>query len=59
MVSLANLSKYLGLYSRWKQIVKDQGLKLERGTALDAFINILNSNLENIKAWLKDLISNA
>ena len=57
MASLANLSKYLGVYSQWKQTVRDHGLKWERGTALDTFINILNSNLENVKAWLKDLLS--
>lgn len=56
MASLANLTKYLGLYDQWKQAVKSYGLKWERNTALDTFISILNSNLEDVKLWLKNLI---
>lgn len=57
MASLSNLSKYLGIYEYWKAIIENHGLKWERRSALEAIMDILNSNLEYVKAWLKEAIS--
>jgi hypothetical protein len=56
MASLANLSKYLGIYEWWKYIVKSAGLKWERRTSLEVITDILNSNMEDIKQWLIEVI---
>jgi hypothetical protein len=53
MASLSNLSKFLGIYEYWKQIIRNNGLKWEKYSALDAIINILNSNLNDAQQWLK------
>jgi integrase len=56
MSSLSNLAKYLGVYQYWKAIMKNHGLKWERRSALEAIIDILNTNLEDTKAWLRKAI---
>jgi hypothetical protein len=56
MASLSNLSKYLGIYEYWKDIIKNHGLKWEKRSALETVIDILNSNLEDTKIWLKKAI---
>jgi hypothetical protein len=56
MSSLSNLSKYLGIYDGWKQIIRNYGLKWENTTSLEIFLSILNSNLEESEQWLKKVI---
>ena len=56
MASLSNLSRYLGIYEHWKQIMRNYGLKWERISSLDAVINLLSTNLEDVKDWLKSVI---
>ena len=57
MASLSNLSKYLGIYDYWKSIIRNSGLKWEKRSALETIIDILNSNLEDTKIWLKETIA--
>jgi len=52
MASLANLSKYLGVYDWWKYIVKKADLKYEKRTSLEVITDILNSDIEETKQWL-------
>jgi intergrase/recombinase len=56
MSSLSNLSKYIGIYDRWKQIIRNHGLKWENTTSLETFLSILNSNIEQTETWLKQVI---
>ena len=56
MSSLSNLSKYLGVYDNWKQIIRNYGLKWENTSNLETFLSILNSNLDKTELWLKQLI---
>ena len=56
MSSLANLSKYLGVYDHWRTIVRNHGLKWEKKSALETFIDIFESNLDDCKSWLTDVI---
>ena len=56
MSSLANLSKYLGVYDQWKALVKKYGLKWESRSSLETFISILNTNIEDVKDWLMKVI---
>ena len=53
MSSLSNLSKYLGFYDNWKQIIRNYGLKWENTSNLEAVLSILNSNLEETETWLR------
>ena len=57
MSALANLSKYSGLYKQWKNIVEDTGLKWEKRSSLDTIIDLLNFNMDNVKQWLIDAIT--
>jgi len=56
MASLANLSKYLGIYSKWRSLVKNNGLKWERKSALETFVDIFETNLDDTKAWLYQVV---
>jgi intergrase/recombinase len=56
MSSLSNLSKYLGIYEQWKQTIRNHGLKWENTNSLEAFLSILNSNLEETEVWLRQVI---
>lgn len=56
MEALANLSKFLGMYEHWQNIKKSADLKWEKRSGLETVLNILNSNLEDIEAWLKEII---
>ncbi len=57
MSALANLSKYLGLYKQWKNIVEDTGLKWQKRSSLDTIIDLLNFNMDNVKQWLRDAVT--
>ena len=52
MIALANLSKYLGVYESWKNIVKNYGLKWEKRTGLETVMSLLNMNLDGVVEWL-------
>jgi intergrase/recombinase len=56
MSSLSNLSKYLGIYDQWKQTIRNFGLKWENTSGLEAFLSILNSNVNETETWLKQVI---
>lgn len=56
MASLSNLSKYLGIYEYWKQIIKNAGLKWGKYSALDAITSLLNTNLKDVQQWLEEVI---
>jgi hypothetical protein len=56
MSALSNLSKYLGIYQYWKQIIQNNGLKWEKRSALETIIDILNSNIEDTQKWLTEAI---
>jgi len=58
MKGLAALSKFLGLYSEWRDLVKRFDLKWSSRSSLKSFLSILNYNLENSKKWLFDVIQN-
>lgn len=56
MASLSNLSKYLGVYEYWKQIIRAYGLKWKSWSGLEAFLSIVNTNLSDVKDWLKQVM---
>ncbi len=56
MSSLANLSKFLGIYDQWKALIKKHDLKWEGRSSLEAFISILNTDIEEIRKWLMKVI---
>jgi len=56
MKSLAALSKFLGLYDEWKSLLRKYGLKWNSRSSLEAFISILNFNIEDVETWLMDVV---
>jgi len=56
MKGLAALSKFLGLYSEWKDLVKRFDLKWSSRSSLKRFLSILSYNLNDSKEWLIDVI---
>jgi hypothetical protein len=56
MSALSNLSKFLGVYEHWKYTIRNYGLKWENTSSLEAFLSILNSNLEETEEWLRQVI---
>ncbi|MFH0748945.1 MAG: integrase [Candidatus Bathyarchaeota archaeon] len=56
MSSLANLSKFLGVYEYWRQIVRNAGLKWENRSPLEAVMSILNAKISDTKPWLKEAL---
>jgi intergrase/recombinase len=56
MSSLSNLSKYRGIYEQWRSIIRNHGLKWENTSNLEAFLSLLNTNLEETETWLKQVI---
>ena len=56
MSAMANLSRYLGIYGYWKDIVENVGLKYERRSGLETIIDIIDSNLDDVKTWLINVI---
>ena len=60
MKALASLSKYLGIYDKWKEIVRIYNLKWSSGfNGLDAFKKIISSDndLESMLKSVKDTLS--
>ncbi len=56
MSSLSNLSKFTGGYDKWKQTIRNYGLKWKNTNNLETFLSILNTNLEETETWLKQVI---
>jgi len=56
MAGLANLSKYLGCYGYWRTLVKNAGLRWEKKVSLDIVLDIMNTNLQDCWAWLKQVL---
>jgi len=56
MASLSNLAKYLGIYEQWQSIRKNNGLKWEKRSALETFVSILNSNVNDTAEWLRNIV---
>jgi intergrase/recombinase len=54
MAALANLSKFLGIYGRWKQIVADTGLHWQKTSHLEVFLSMVNTDMDDTRAWLGD-----
>ena len=57
MSSLSNLSKFLGLYKKWKRIVEDYGLKWSQNNAEDYIISrMANSQVQkDITCWIRQV----
>ncbi len=49
MQALDNLSKHLGMYDRWRSIVKSVNLKWEKRGALDTFLSMYRFNIKEVK----------
>ena len=60
MASLANLSKYLGIYKEWKTLVENYGLKWSQGYAEDFIISRITNtdNHEGVIEWLQTVKRN-
>ena len=56
MSAISNLSKYLGIYEFWRQIIKNTGLKWEKRSALETIIDILNSDIGDTQKWLFEAV---
>jgi len=56
MAALANLAKYLGCYGYWKMIVKENGLRWQKRGEVEAFLSIINTDLNTVMDWLKSTI---
>ena len=47
MAALANLSKFLGCYGYWRNLVRNAGLRWEKKVSLDIVLDIMNTNLQD------------
>lgn len=56
MAGLANLSKFLGQYRHWKNIVENAGLKWEKKNSLDIVLDIMDTNLQDCWEWLREVL---
>jgi len=56
MKGLAAISKFLGIYSEWKDLVKRFDLKWSSRSSLRSFLSILSYNLNDSKKWLFNII---
>ncbi len=61
MASLANLSKFLGMYKVWKDIVANAGLKWSNGNSEDVIIKRFTKqqNSDDILCWVKSVKENS
>jgi intergrase/recombinase len=57
MASLSNLSKFLGIHERWKEIVRNYGLKWSSGKAEDYLISriVHTQNVGSVLEWVKQV----
>ena len=56
MAAMACLSKYLGCYGYWRRLVKEAGLKWGKRSGLEAFLSILNSDMDGVVEWLLEAV---
>ena len=56
MAALANLAKYLGCYGYWKAIVRENGLKWQKRGGVEAFLSIIDTDLNAVMGWLKTAV---
>lgn len=56
MAALANLSKFLGIYGCWKEIVSQTGLHWQKTSHLEVFLGMLNTDLSDVRAWFKEAV---
>ena len=54
MSSLSNLSKFLGIYSQWKESMRNVGLKWSKADTFDSFMRIFNNNHNDLIDWFKN-----
>ena len=54
MAALANLAKFLGMYDTWKIIVSGAGLHWQKTSHLEVFVNMLNTDISEVRAWLRE-----
>jgi len=54
MAALANLSKFLGMYKDWKEIVSQAGLHWQKTSHLEVFLSMLNTDMGDVKSWFKE-----
>jgi len=56
MAALANLAKFLGMYDTWKMIVSGAGLHWQKTSHLQVFLSMLNTDLGDVKVWLRQAV---
>ena len=56
MAALANLAKFLGMYKDWKEIVSQADLRWQKTSHLEVFVNLLNTDIGEVRCWLVDAI---
>jgi intergrase/recombinase len=56
MAALANLSKFLGTYKDWKEIISQAGLHWQKTSHLEVFLSMLNTDMDDVKSWLKETV---
>ena len=56
MAALANLAKFLGMYKDWKEIVSQAGLHWQKTSHLEVFVNMLNTDIGEVRSWLMDAV---
>jgi intergrase/recombinase len=56
MAALANLAKFLGMYKDWKEIVSQADLRWQKTSHLEVFVNLLNTDIGEVRSWLVDAI---
>lgn len=56
MAALANLAKFLGIYDTWKVIVSGAGLYWQKMSHLEVFVNMLNTDISEVRAWLREAV---
>ncbi|MEM2947211.1 MAG: integrase [Candidatus Bathyarchaeia archaeon] len=56
MAALANLSKFLGMYRDWKEIVSQAGLHWQKTSHLEVFLSMLNTDMGDVKSWFREAV---
>ena len=56
MAALANLSKFLGIYGSWKEIVSQAGLHWQKTSHLEVFLSMFNTDMGDVKSWFEEAV---
>ena len=56
MMSLSNLSKFLGCYGRWKEMKEQSQLKWRQKSSVDVFQAIYNSHVSDVVGWVDEIL---